>query len=224
VIKRPNEFALNLKRSEPKDEMAGDAAALRLTEEATVKPPRVNPETWLDLYGDWLYQYAMARVRDSHAAEDLVQETLAAGFRGFDGYQQRSTVKTWLTTIMRRRIADYLKKNGRHKVVADAADLEDENDHFGFSVAHSKLFHPKISNEEFRSSVEREEFVQAVQDCMNKLPSHLRQAFAIRIADDERPLEELSQELNVTRNNLSVRLFRSRLLIRACLERRWTGK
>lgn len=184
----------------------------------------MRPEKWLDEYGDWLYQYAKARVHDSHAAEDLVQETLVAGFRGFEKFEHRSTVKTWLTTIMRRRIADYVQKVGRQKVISSSPLVEDETDHFGFSVAHSNLFHPKISNEEFRSSVEREEFLEAVDGCVAKLPSHLRQAFAQRIANDDKPLEELSSELNVTKNNLSVRLFRSRLLIRECLERLWTHR
>lgn len=186
------------------------------------RKPVVDPERWLDEYGDWLFQFALARVHDSHAAEDLVQETLVAGFRGFSKFEGRSTVKTWLTTIMKRRIADYLQRAGRRKVVESSPQLEDESDHFGFSVAHSKLFRPKITNEEFRSSVEREEFVDVVRQCLAKLPLHLRQAFVMRIANDEKPLEELSQELSVTKNNLSVRLFRSRLLIRECLERTWT--
>lgn len=184
--------------------------------------PIVRPERWLDEYGDWLFQFAKARVHDSHAAEDLVQETLVAGFRGFAKFEQRSTVKTWLTTILRRRIADYLHKVGRHKVVTSSPIVEDETDHFGYSVANANLFHPKISNEEFRTSVEREEFLDAVNGCVSKLPAHLRQAFAQRIANEDKPLEELSSELNVTKNNLSVRLFRSRLLLRECLERLWT--
>lgn len=191
----------------------------------TERKPRVDPERWLDEYGDWLYQFAFSRVHDSHAAEDLVQETLIAGFRSFEKFEQRSTVKTWLTSILRRRIADYFQQTGRRRLVSGSAQsmqLQDESDHFAFSVAHSKLFHPKISNEEFRSSIERDEFVAIVQQCLTKLPVHLRQAFVARVVEDDKTLDEISAELNVTKNNLSVRLFRSRLLIRECLERFWT--
>lgn len=37
-----------------------------------------DPKKWVDLYGDHLYRYAFARVRNRIAAEDLVQETFLA--------------------------------------------------------------------------------------------------------------------------------------------------
>ncbi len=40
-----------------------------------------NPITWLEKYGDVLYRFARARVKDSFTAEDLVQETLLAAYR-----------------------------------------------------------------------------------------------------------------------------------------------
>ncbi len=181
-------------------------------------PPDLNPEQWLDAYGDWLYQFALARVKDAHAAEDLVQETLIAGFKGFDRFEHRSNVKTWLTSILRRRVADYFKKLGRRPTVTGGTD---ENDHFAFAIEHAALFSPKISNEEFQTSMERDEFMQAVQGCVDKLPLHLRQAFVTRTNEDEKSLEEISNQMGVTKNNLGVRLFRSRLMLRACLEKFW---
>lgn len=66
-----------------------------------------DPITWLAQYGDALYRFARARVRDSFAAEDLVQETLLAAYRSRDGFSRQSTVKTWLTGIMKHKIMDY---------------------------------------------------------------------------------------------------------------------
>ncbi len=46
----------------------------------SVRPPSAASATrWLEDHGDALYSYALARVRDSHVAEDLVQEALLAG-------------------------------------------------------------------------------------------------------------------------------------------------
>ena len=191
------------------------------------KAAEANPEQWLDEYGDWLYQYALARVRDSHAAEDLVQEALVSGFRGFKNFEGRSTVKTWLTSILRNRIADYFKKKGRQPsgLSNDESDsMQNDLDHFAFSVKHAKLFHPKVSNQEFASSMERAEFWDALKSCLEKLPVHLQQAFLHRMHHDEQSIEEISQSLAVTKNNLSVRLFRSRLLLRECLERTWVNQ
>ena len=37
-----------------------------------------DPETWVDQHGDYLYGYAILRMKDPTIAEDLVQETLLA--------------------------------------------------------------------------------------------------------------------------------------------------
>jgi RNA polymerase sigma-70 factor (ECF subfamily) len=37
-----------------------------------------DPETWVDQHGDYLYGYALSRMKDPTIAEDLVQETLLA--------------------------------------------------------------------------------------------------------------------------------------------------
>jgi RNA polymerase sigma-70 factor (ECF subfamily) len=42
-------------------------------------PPRLSdPEQWVELHGDYLFNYAMARLRDPTKAEDAVQETFLA--------------------------------------------------------------------------------------------------------------------------------------------------
>lgn len=40
-----------------------------------------NAETWVDEYGDYLYKYALLRLRDPVLAEDVVQETFLSTFR-----------------------------------------------------------------------------------------------------------------------------------------------
>jgi len=34
-----------------------------------------DPERWVDLHGDYLFKYALIRLRDAAKAEDAVQET-----------------------------------------------------------------------------------------------------------------------------------------------------
>ena len=41
----------------------------------------IDPELWVDEYGDYLYRYAYSRLRDANAAEEAVQETFMAGIR-----------------------------------------------------------------------------------------------------------------------------------------------
>ena len=35
----------------------------------------LDPQHWVELYGDYLFNYAIVRVNDQEKAEDLVQET-----------------------------------------------------------------------------------------------------------------------------------------------------
>ncbi|MFT5469267.1 MAG: DNA-directed RNA polymerase specialized sigma24 family protein [Verrucomicrobiales bacterium] len=59
-------------------------------------PP--DPDQWLDEFGDHLHGYAFYRTNNHHAVEDLVQETLMAAWRGWEKFEGRSTVKTWLSS------------------------------------------------------------------------------------------------------------------------------
>jgi Sigma-70 region 2 len=49
-----------------------------------------NPERWVDEHGDYLYRYALVRVRVPELAEDLVQETLLAAVRSREKFGGRS--------------------------------------------------------------------------------------------------------------------------------------
>jgi RNA polymerase sigma-70 factor (ECF subfamily) len=38
---------------------------------------------WLDQHGDYLFKFAVFRLRDTSAAEDVVQETLLAALKAY---------------------------------------------------------------------------------------------------------------------------------------------
>src|SRR3954447_22191375 len=50
-------------------------------------------------------------------AEDLVQETLLAAWRGLGGFQGRSSVRTWLYRIATNRCLNALRDSGRRPAV-----------------------------------------------------------------------------------------------------------
>ncbi len=53
------------------------------TDAARQSSSGVNPDSWVDQHGDFLYRYALLRVRHPEVAEDLVQETLFAAVRTY---------------------------------------------------------------------------------------------------------------------------------------------
>ncbi|SEM80736.1 sigma factor [Nitrosomonas marina] len=73
----------------------------------------LNPQTWLDAHGDYLYSYVFLKVKDRHVAEDLVQEMLLAALTANENFNNRSCVRTWLTGILKHKMVDYFRRQGR---------------------------------------------------------------------------------------------------------------
>jgi RNA polymerase sigma-70 factor (ECF subfamily) len=57
-------------------------------------------------------------------AEDLLQETLLAAWRGIDGYEERASVRTWLYRIATNRCLNALRASGRRPQAAEPSWLE----------------------------------------------------------------------------------------------------
>jgi hypothetical protein len=64
---------------------------------------RVNPDLWVEEYGDALFCFAAGRVRDRAIAQDLVQETFLAAIKAQDGFAGRSSERSWLFGILRNK-------------------------------------------------------------------------------------------------------------------------
>jgi RNA polymerase sigma-70 factor (ECF subfamily) len=60
-----------------------------------------------------LYRYASARISDPHDANDIVQETMLAAWKGYDARNGQASVNAWLFGIVRNKIADYYRKRYR---------------------------------------------------------------------------------------------------------------
>ncbi len=182
---------------------------------------RSNPQTWLERYGDALYTFALARVRLADVAEDLVQETLLAAWRGRDTFRGSSSEKTWLTAILKRKIVDWLRRRIR---IRNAAVTETGPDDFTDALftrrGKWKVPPPQWDRDNPTSPMERAEFWTALHTCLGKLPSRLHDVFVLRYLDEVAG-EEACQELGLTPSNLWVMLHRARLRMWACLSENW---
>lgn len=67
-----------------------------------------NPGRWLDDHGDYLFKYAVFRLRDDTAAEDAVQETFLAALKGYEKFEGRGSERTWLVGILKHKLVDHL--------------------------------------------------------------------------------------------------------------------
>lgn len=182
--------------------------------------PMVDADQWLDLYGDNLYQYALARVRDAHLAEDLVQDTLIAALKAQERFEQRSKVKTWLIGILKHKIIDHLRKATRETTVDDVETLYDDLRSESFTGhGHWKIDIANWSDPD--RSYEQERFWEVLNSCLDELPEKMRTVFLLRELEGM-SAEDICKALPVSStNNVWVMLSRLRFKLRQCLELRW---
>lgn len=181
----------------------------------------IDPQRWLLDHGDYLYRYARRRLRERAAAEDAVQETLLAGWRGRASFTGESNERTWLTGILRHKIVDQLRKTLREQPLPEAENGDDILDALYDARGHWQ-FGPKAWGDP-EEALERSRFWQVFEDCLERLPPRLAAVFILREVDGMES-DALCKELNIsTTNNVWVMLSRARGRLRVCLEGRWFG-
>jgi RNA polymerase sigma-70 factor (ECF subfamily) len=179
-----------------------------------------NPAEWVDLHGDALFRFAILRVKDEHLAEDLVQETFLSALRAFDGFEGRSSLRTWLIGILKRKIIDHFRKTVVEIPEADLTLWEKEDDREFFD----KEGHWKRPLRDWKESPERlvesGEFWETFQTCLSMLPESHRRAFTLRELDGYKN-DEICKILSITPSNMWVMIHRARAKLRKCLDANW---
>jgi len=181
-----------------------------------------DPAIWVDEYGDILYRYAIARVRNPNTAEDLVQDTFLAGLKGRDKFSGRSTERTWLVGILKHKIIDHYRKSQR-EISSDELEVRDVPEEQYFDRKGTWKVSPNEWLTNPIKAFEQKEFFDVLHSCMQKLPEKQLIAFEMRELQGASP-EEICQEIDVTSTNLWVIIYRARAQLKKCLELNWLNQ
>ena len=179
----------------------------------------MNPDSWVEQYGDSLYRYAYSRLRETNAAEEVVQETFLAGVRYQEQFAGRSSVAGWLMGILKRKIIDHVRARNKHGQVAA---YDDENDPSAQMFDATGSWKPGVLNWSAApgEQIELEELQAIVQDCLKTLPSGQADVFVLSVME-EMDSEDICAELDITPANLWVRMHRARLGLAKCVGTKW---
>src|ERR671914_53920 len=79
-------------------------------------------DAFFEDYFPRLFRFALLRLRDPDAAEDIVQISLIAAVRHLSSWRGEATLFTWLCTICRREISAWEKRTSRGVIVSLAED------------------------------------------------------------------------------------------------------
>ncbi|MBV9489111.1 MAG: sigma-70 family RNA polymerase sigma factor [Verrucomicrobia bacterium] len=181
-------------------------------------PQQANPDRWVDDHGDCLYRYALIRVRNQEAAEDLVQETLLTAMRQVDTFGGHSSERGWLFGILKHKICDRFRTLGRETNFTDLEFFRDErSDRFDGEGHWIDQRGPVDWKPEGEQALKCDEFWQAMQAALDRLPPRVAQVFMLREMDGV-PSKEICAMLSISEANLWVMLHRARMALREDLE------
>ena len=176
----------------------------------------VDPAEWVDRHGDTLYRFALSRLRDAEAAEEVVQETFVAALRALGQYSGKGTQGAWLLGICKRKVVDHVRRRNRPDSGA-GGDLGPDPSEAMFDAKGNWRLDPRVLKGRPEDALEREEFWQAFRGCLGRLSQRQADAFTLRELDDLTS-DAICKELEVSASNLWVLLHRARLSLTGCMK------
>lgn len=180
----------------------------------------IDPKVWIEDYGDYLFNFALSRVYDKMTAEDLVQETLLSAVKAQNSFEGKSTVKTWLSAILKRKIIDYYRKSSRNKE-DNILDGDNAFQTEGILKGHwedNQL--PTQWNVSLPEEIESKEFMGVLQKCLSELPPKMAAIFSLKEIEGY-STDEICDELDISKSNLWVMMHRARVTLRKRIEEEW---
>jgi len=179
-----------------------------------------DPLSWVEKYADYLYGFAMSRIRDEDVAKDLVQDTFLAGLQRLDRFEGNSEEKTWLTAILKNKIADFYRKQSAINLKVISVEGE-RQDFFDAESGHwTEKDYPRAFGLEIDNPLMMKELGSILNECLAKLPGLWFSVFSMKHMDDLAS-ELICTELKLTAANFWVIMHRTKLNLRACLQKNW---
>ncbi|WP_456378892.1 sigma-70 family RNA polymerase sigma factor [Lutibacter sp.] len=178
----------------------------------------LNPTKWVELHADYLYNYTISRVNNHDLAKDIIQDTFFAALKAKDNFQGKASERTWLISILKRKIIDYYRKINSAKGKAEVKmNFYTDGDREGEWIEERV---PTAWNSEIEKVIENNELSEALEKCIDDLPEKYEIVFRMKTIQ-QFDTEEICKELDITSSNLWVIIHRARTQLRKCMEESW---
>lgn len=168
-------------------------------------------ERFVRLHIGWMLAVATRIVRDTHHAEDAVQNAFAKIFDKIDEFGGRSALKTWMHRIVVNESLMLLRKAKRTETVP-IDDLQPEFDANGCRVedrwATTQTPEALLLQSDMRAQV---------MGKIDLLPDKYRIILVLRDIEELTTLE-VAESLEISEPNVKVRLHRARAALKRLLE------
>jgi RNA polymerase sigma-70 factor, ECF subfamily len=152
-----------------------------------------------------LYRVARAILRNDGEAEDVMQDAYVRAYEHLDQFAGRAKFSTWLTRIAVHEALARQHRGNRYQELEPMSEREgDPMDRFASLAPDPEQ---QASNSEIRSLLE---------EAVEKLPDAYRTIFMLRDLEDM-STTDAADVLEITEENVKVRLHRARALLRKSL-------
>jgi RNA polymerase sigma-70 factor (ECF subfamily) len=153
-------------------------------------------------YNQRLYRMARAILRDDAEAEDVMQDAYVRAYQHLSQFAGRAKFSTWLTRIAIHEALARVRRRNRVEQFSPAESNDGDGD---MNFAATSL------NPEERTSVS--ELCKALEEAILSIPEQYRLVLMMRDVEQLSTLETASA-LQLTEQNVKVRLHRARALVR----------
>lgn len=169
-----------------------------------------------------LLRFAMLQLRNEALAEDVVQDALIAVLEKPDRFAGQSSLRTYVTGIMKHKIIDVLRTAGRERRIESREDESDDDVIESLFKANGHAHERPRHWGDPDATLEQKDFFRVMEICLEKLPAKIARIFMMR-EWLELETDEICKELDISASNAWVMLYRARVRLRECLELNWFG-
>ncbi|GJL73819.1 MAG: putative RNA polymerase sigma factor [Nitrosomonas sp.] len=186
----------------------------------TPKNNDLNTQTWLEEYGDYLFCYAMLKVKDNHLSEDLVQETFLAAIMAANSFSSQSSIRTWLTGILKHKISDHFRRQKREVMIDDLVDQTEKDGLDIFFKANGGWINKPDAFPNPEAALQQHEFWKIFQQCLARLKPKQAEVF---LAKEIYGMSnaDICKDFTLSSTNVWVLMHRARLSLINCLKINW---
>ncbi|MES2933019.1 MAG: sigma-70 family RNA polymerase sigma factor [Pseudomonadota bacterium] len=169
-----------------------------------------------------LVRFAKLQLRNDALAEDAVQDALIAVIEKPDRFAGQSSLRTYVTGILKFKIIDNLRLAKRECQIEtqDEQSEGDVVDALFLANGHTRDLPRRWGDPD--ATLEQKDFFHVMEMCLEKLPAKTARIFMMR-EWLELETEDICKELDITTANAWVMLYRARLRLRECLDLNWFG-